>query len=109
MIKEIIEKIKTTELILDVTIATNSKNVEMAEKKFLGCRITIVDVEHNYGTTYAGIATVTLNQKMLDKYGITEENVDSLDINLYDIVYKEFIKNKKFTVDHVEVAKWDRY
>lgn len=99
---------KKPELHVTVLIGTSSRSAEMANRKLLSCRISVTDVLHSYGTTYSGYGSVTFNEKQIKKYGLTEENLD--DVDLYRIIHKEFIKNKKFTVEHIETSEvkwWD--
>lgn len=85
---------ETRELQLSLNIGINAKTIEEAEKKSLRCKLNIVDIEGS-APYFEGLSSCTLNNRLLKKYNITGENVDSIDIDLYAIVQKEFLKVTK--------------
>ena len=89
-------------LVLNIDVGTKSRGLNKAEKKFYLCNLSCDEVKHDGMTNYTALSSVTLNDELLTKYGITPDNFDSIEIDLYKIVFDEFINDKRFFISHIE-------
>lgn len=91
------------ELTIEVDFAVKANGKKRAWKKFNASGFIIVEVYHKYNKTYGGESSYTFNADEITELGITDENIDTLEIsNKINDFLKSKIQHQDVFISHIE-------